>query len=157
MRYFLKDTKEDGIFQQIICNPYLNGIFILLTKAVISGMENNGTLRCCKPARLLTINVRRYEVANKNISEDTNPVNYRTVHLKFSDAEIQAIDLWQAQYKIRTRSEAIRQMIQQTLRASEAEIPTATAVLMHERMGDAAGMIRIMVREEVARALRMRE
>lgn len=59
-------------------------------------------------------------MATKGIPEDTDSVNYRTVHLKFSNQEIAAIDAWQAAQKIRTRSEAIRQMIQQTLRATAA-------------------------------------
>lgn len=82
-------------------------------------------------------------MAIKNIPEDTNSVNYRTVHLKFSDEEITAIDLWQEQHKIRTRSEAIRQMIQQTLRATMAVMPPLQGETALEKA----------VREEVARQI----
>ncbi len=39
----------------------------------------------------------------------------RTVHLKFSESELAEIDNWQAYKGIRTRSEAIRQMIRRTI------------------------------------------
>ena len=39
----------------------------------------------------------------------------RTVHLKFSEKEIEEIDIWRDGHGIRTRSEAIRQMIRHTL------------------------------------------
>ncbi len=84
-------------------------------------------------------------MAKNKIPEDTSFVNYRTVHLKFSDEELRAIDLWQEQQGIRTRSEGIRQMIQQTLRTTIALMPSKEETAMER-----------LVREEVARQLRVK-
>lgn len=40
---------------------------------------------------------------------------FHTVHLKFSPSELAEIDAWQERQNMRTRSEAIRQMIRATL------------------------------------------
>ena len=67
---------------------------------------------------------------------------FRTVHLKFSDDELAEIDVWQESQGIRTRSEAIRQMIKQTMRTEKV---LAEPLIESE--------LQRMVRTEVAKAL----
>lgn len=43
----------------------------------------------------------------------------RTVHLKFSDNELKEIDAWKEDNHIRTRSEAIRQMLRHTIESTD--------------------------------------
>lgn len=66
---------------------------------------------------------------------------FRTVHLKFSDDELAEIDAWQQTQGIRTRSEAIRQMIKHTMRTEK--------VLAEPKM---ESELQRIVRTEVAKA-----
>lgn len=87
----------------------------------------------------------------------------KTVHLKFLEEELEEIDEWQRLHHIRTRSEAIRQMIRRTIETGDdiyglAEKGTGFASVSHtkhkspvsEEVGD---IVKETVREELARLL----
>ncbi len=81
---------------------------------------------------------------------------YRTVHLKFSDDEIAAIDVWQEAQGIRTRSEAIRQAVRRGMDASSGsnELGEKARPFLAPGAGKPPiDAIQQMVREEVARAM----
>lgn len=64
-------------------------------------------------------------MAKKNVPDGLNDVNYRTVHLKLSDDELKEIDAWKKSHGIRTRSEAIRQMILRSIKPNEIDAAPA--------------------------------
>ena len=91
----------------------------------------------------------------------------RTVHLKFSEEEIEDIDLWREKYHIRTRSEAIRQMIRRTLEAENVNddkqgleekrpsdfTPSTQQKQSTDGQKDLVDRIQSLVKEEVQKAL----
>lgn len=87
---------------------------------------------------------------------------FRTVHLKFSDAELEVIDGWQEKKKIRTRSEAIRQLIRCSLDADtllakddlyRLDEKPGQGFMKQQRHAAPDTDLSRLIREEVARAV----
>lgn len=92
---------------------------------------------------------------------------FRTVHLKFSDEELDVVDAWQRKKKIRTRSEAIRQLIRCAIDADMLMPEKDDLYLLNEKQGSGFTPsflksqpphqqetdLQRLIREEVARAV----
>jgi len=73
----------------------------------------------------------------------------KTVHLKFSPEELEEIDAWKNERRIRTRSEAIRRLIRDSL-ANYDKSPKVPPRIVPEPLGFNDSLIKNTVRNVIA-------